>query len=126
FFEVLRDRDADPVAVLFSPPQEGPRPVPPPGPAAPDREPERLGPLEEPERLAIRFGLHLPASRLRFHEEPARERPLERNAGAARVQIRPAPVVVRVPGVRGQDEDDRRRIVGTWANHEARVGALAA
>src|SRR4029450_543406 len=59
-------------------------------------------------------------------EEAPREWAFERHAHAARVQRRTAPVVVRVPGRRRQQEEDRRGVGRVGSNDEERVGAVVA
>ena len=65
--------------------------------------------------------------RLGLDAEPGRQRAFERHTGAAGVERRPAPVVVRVPGGGGEHEQDRlARGTGRRPNHQEGVGALVA
>ena len=50
-----------------------------------------------------------PAAARRLVQVAARHRPLERDGGAAGVEVAAAEVVVGVPGVGGQGQEDRRR-----------------
>jgi hypothetical protein len=124
--EVLGDRHVDAVPVRLGPADERPLPVPPPGAAAPDRDAPRLGPLEEPEALAVGLGLHLATGRLGLGQEPPGERTVERDAGAAGVERRAAPIVVGLPCRGRQHEEDRRAVVVAGPHHDEGVGLLGA
>ena len=124
--EVVRRGHVHPVAARLRPAQERPLPVPPPRAPAPIGQPERPRPVPIAHRLAVGRGLHHAADRLRLHQEPLRERTLERDAGAAGVEGRPAPVVVGIPRGGGEDQQDPGRLVCARPDHEAGVRAFRA
>ncbi len=124
--EVVRCRHVHPIAVRLCPVQERPLPVPPPRAAAPIGQAEGPRPVPIAHGFLVRLGLHHAADRLRIHQEPLRERPLERYARPAGVQRRPAPVVVGVPRGGGEHEQERSGVLWMGTDDETRVGPFVA